>query len=179
MVADSPVDPLGTKPLEPCAICHSTKRWNAASSIWPFVKGVMRAGMDPKNMHNLRGAFAHMAANLVGSVRPGKASLCITVVATCVFFAMPAGAFTTGETSAARTALADADRGRWDDAYQVADHASFPLLTKLVTWLDYTNQGTAADFAHVSAFILANPDWPSQNTLRKRAEDVIGDADSA
>ena len=120
-----------------------------------------------------------MAANLVGSVRPGKASLCITVVAICVFFAPPAPAFTAAETSATRTALADADRGRWDDAYQAAAHANFPLLTKLITWLDYTNQGTAADFNHVSAFILANPDWPSQNTLRKRAEDVIGDADAA
>jgi len=135
--------------------------------------------MDPKNMHNLRGAFAHMAANLVGGVRPGKASLRITAVVCCMLFAAPAQAFTPAETAATRSALADIDHGRWDDAYQAADRAHFPLLAKLVGWLDYTQQGTATDFAHVSAFIQANPDWPSQNTLRKRAEDVIGDADAA
>ncbi len=134
--------------------------------------------MDPENMHNLRGAFAHIVPNLIGGARAGKASLCIAVAALTLVLplsAASAASFTNGETAAARSAMADVDRGRWDDAYQAAERAHFPLLTKLVTWFDYTRQGTATDFQHISAFIDQNPDWPSQNLLRKRAEDEIDD----
>jgi len=44
----------GYQPLEPCDICHSTNRWKAASSILPSVKGVIKAVIDPENIHNLR-----------------------------------------------------------------------------------------------------------------------------
>ncbi|MDB5392537.1 MAG: hypothetical protein JWM91_43 [Rhodospirillales bacterium] len=90
-----------------------------------------------------------------------------------------AGAFTTGETAAARSAIADIDHGKWEDAYAVADRAHFPLLTKLVTWLDLTRSGTVNDFPHHSAFIDQNPDWPQQTLLRKHAEDAITDSTPA
>lgn len=91
----------------------------------------------------------------------------------------PAGAFTAGETAAARSAMADIDHGKWDDAYVVADRAHFPLLTKLVTWLDLTRPAAMSDFSHYSAFIDQNPDWPSQTTLKKHAEDAISDSTPA
>ena len=40
---------------------------------------------------------------------------------------LPAEAFTAGETSAARTAIADVDHGKWDAAYGVADEAAYSL----------------------------------------------------
>jgi soluble lytic murein transglycosylase len=119
-----------------------------------------------------------MGPNLVGSVRPGKARLrmaAVAVLAVLVVAPPASAAFTKAEISAARTAMADIDRGRWNDAYSVAEGAHFPLLNKIVAWLDYTRQGTAASFAQISAFIVQNPDWPMQNALRKRAEDSIDD----
>jgi len=84
-----------------------------------------------------------------------------------------AWAFTGSETAAAKTAILDVDQGKWDAAYAVADDAHFPLLTKLVTWMDLTRSGTGADFPHLRSFIQENPDWPQQNTLRRHAEDAI------
>jgi len=88
---------------------------------------------------------------------------------------LPAGAFTASETAAARAAIADVDHGKWDAAYEVADQAHFPLLTKLVTWLDMTRPGTGADFEHLMAFMQENPDWPQQTLLKRHAEDAITD----
>jgi soluble lytic murein transglycosylase len=136
--------------------------------------------MDPENMHNLRGAYAHIVGNLVGGARRGKARLLACAVATIALLPTgPAHAFTAGETAAARSAIVDVDGGRWDAAYAVADQAHFPLLTKLVTWLDMTRPGTSADFPHLRAFIQENPDWPQQNLLKRHTEDAITDATPA
>jgi len=49
-VAASPVEPIGTMPSMPSAICHSTKSPRAASSTAPsVVKGVMIAVMAPRS----------------------------------------------------------------------------------------------------------------------------------
>jgi len=87
-----------------------------------------------------------------------------------------AEAFTASETAAARAAIADVDQGKWDAAYAAADDAKFPLLTKLITWMELTRPGNSADFTHLRGFIQQNPDWPQQNTLRRRAEDAITDS---
>jgi soluble lytic murein transglycosylase len=139
--------------------------------------------MDPKNMHNLRGAFAHIVLNLVGGAHAGKvrrhSALAMTLTAVLSFSSIQAHAFTAAEIGAAKSAIADIDHGKWDDAYAAADRAQFPVLTKLVTWLDLTRSGTAADFSHYSSFIDQNPDWPQQNLLRKHAEDSITDGTPA
>lgn len=88
----------------------------------------------------------------------------------------PAQAFTGSETAAAKTAILDVDHGKWEAAYEAADEAHFPLLTKLITWMDLTRPGTGADFSHLRSFIQGNPDWPQQNTLRRHAEDAITDS---
>ena len=49
-VADSPVVPQATRAWLPCAICHSRKSQNAASSTAPAVNGVTSAGIEPENM---------------------------------------------------------------------------------------------------------------------------------
>ncbi len=87
-----------------------------------------------------------------------------------------AASISEGEIVAARTALDDVDRGRLDDARQVAERSHFPLLGKLVDWLDLTIPGTSADFGHIARLIDQNPDWPSQTLLKKHAEDAIADS---
>ena len=91
----------------------------------------------------------------------------------------PAQAFTGSETAAAKTAILDVDHGKWEAAYAAADDAHFPLLTKLITWMDLTRPGSGADFTHLRAFIQENPDWPQQNMLRRHAEDAITDSTPA
>jgi soluble lytic murein transglycosylase len=133
--------------------------------------------MDPENMHNLRGARTPIGWNLVAAALAGKARLLACTVAVAAGLAgVPAWAFTGSETAAARTAILDVDNGKWDSAYAAAEDAHFPLLTKLVTWLDMTRPGTAADFTHLRAFIQENPDWPQQTLLRRHAEDAIADS---
>jgi soluble lytic murein transglycosylase len=104
----------------------------------------------------------------------------LAVIGLAWFAAMPgaSAAFTPKDIAAARTAMAQADRGDWNAAYQTADSAHFPLLTKLIEWFDLTRPGSQADFLHYMRFIGQNPDWPSQNLLKKHAEDAITDGQS-
>jgi soluble lytic murein transglycosylase len=134
--------------------------------------------MEPKNIHNLRRAYAHLAATLVGGERTGKTAFCLAMAITLAFPAplTAAATISEGEIAAARTALEDVDRGKLDDAHQVAERSHIPLLGKLVDWLDLTRPGTSADFGHIARFIDQNPDWPSQTLLKKHAEDAIADS---
>jgi soluble lytic murein transglycosylase len=133
--------------------------------------------MDPENMHNLRGACAPFGWNLVGGAVAGKARLLACSIAAAVMLVgSPAKAFTGSETAAAKAAILDVDKGKWDGAYAAADEAHFPLLTKLITWLDLSRPGTTADFAHLRAFVQENPEWPQQNLLRRHAEEAITDS---
>lgn len=75
--------------------------------------------------------------------------------------------------SAADTALAAAARRDWTEAYSIAAKSGDPVLRKLVAWADYTAPGTRASFTDISGFLKANPDWPSQATLRRNAEEAM------
>src|ERR1700748_1670485 len=44
----SPVVPTGTRPLVPSEICQFTSERKAASSSEPFLKGVTKAGNEPR-----------------------------------------------------------------------------------------------------------------------------------
>jgi soluble lytic murein transglycosylase len=137
--------------------------------------------MDPENMQNLRGAFAHIAATLIGGAHGGKvrAGLAGAVLAVLLPLAAPAASLQPNEIAAARTAMGDIDRGKWDDAHQVAERARFPILEKLVEWFDLTRSATPADFPRITGFIDQNPDWPSQGLLKRHAEDAITDGTPA
>lgn len=120
-----------------------------------------------------------MAVNLIaadgrGKARPGMPAACL---AACfvLLAAGPASAVTGAEAGAARAVMADIDRGKWDDARQVAQRAHSPLLAKLVEWLSLTQPGANADFGEITRFIQENQDWPSQGLLKRHAEDAITD----
>jgi soluble lytic murein transglycosylase len=138
--------------------------------------------MDPENMNNLRWARAPIAANLVAAPRTGKLRparfypilLCLALA----FWtpALSAASVTAAERSAAGAALADIDRGQWDAAHDAARQAHFPLLEKLVEWLDLTRPAGSAEFSRFTRFIDQNPDWPSLTLLKKHAEEAIADS---
>ena len=79
---------------------------------------------------------------------------------------------------AGRMAMAAANAGRWAEAESLARNAD-PAIAKTVTWLrlQQRGQGSASE---IVGFVLANPDWPGQDNLGRRAEETLaGDADDA
>jgi len=72
-----------------------------------------------------------------------------------------------------REAFAHAQRGRFEDAHQWAARASDKLLGTALKWMHYVEPRSGASFAEITRFISANPSWPQQTTLRRRAEEAI------
>src|SRR5580693_5324535 len=64
-------------------------------------------------------------------------------------------------------------KSRSDEAANLENTISDPLARKLVEWLVLRSDDTTANFARYSAFIAANPSWPSIVTLRRRAEAML------
>ena len=81
--------------------------------------------------------------------------------------------------SAALAALTAAHAGDWTKAYAEAGHSENPLAQKIVRWLDYTRADPSGRFFEISEFIKQNPDWPLQQTLRRRAEEAMGSESDA
>lgn len=75
--------------------------------------------------------------------------------------------------SSADAALAAAAQRDWTQAYAIAAKSGDPVLRKVVAWAEYVTPGTRASFADISAFLKANPDWPSQAILRRHAEEAM------
>lgn len=71
-----------------------------------------------------------------------------------------------------KEAFAKARDGKWHEARRLADRARERLPAKLLLALELASSG---DFATVVDFIAQNPDWPYQNGLRLRAEELAAD----
>lgn len=71
-------------------------------------------------------------------------------------------------------AFAEAKRGRWSTAHNIAARANDPLGAKILRWMDYSRPHNYAAFTEISAFIVANPDWPRQRQLAAAAETAMG-----
>ena len=72
-------------------------------------------------------------------------------------------------------ALELVDKSDWQAARQVAGEAKDPLPAKLVDWYWLRVQGGGASFADLDGFMRANPEWPDQATLQRRAEEALND----
>jgi len=73
-------------------------------------------------------------------------------------------------------AFAAAKRGDWSRGQRVAGNAADPLPGLVLRWLHAEQSGSGANFAEITAFIDAHPDWPGQPQLRRHAEEAIGTA---
>jgi soluble lytic murein transglycosylase len=71
-------------------------------------------------------------------------------------------------------ALGAADANRWPDAVSLARRSGLPVAPKIIEWMRLTDENGGGSFEEVTAFIAANPDWPHQDRLRRRAEEAMG-----
>ena len=67
--------------------------------------------------------------------------------------------------------LADNDAGRFD----LSATGREPLFDALVTWDRLRRDNAPASFGEIAAFLQANPGWPGETALRRRAEKLIDD----
>lgn len=84
--------------------------------------------------------------------------------------AAPAPVLAPHERPVYEAAVTAAQNGQFQDAAALAGQTQDPLLIKLVQWLELIEPRRVGDFATVARFIAENPDWPSQERLRLRAE---------
>lgn len=85
----------------------------------------------------------------------------------------PAAALSAGDLHLYKRAFKLIQVNDWTDARLLADRAADPLPGKAIQWLDLTRHGSRASFAEIAAFIRANPDWPRQDLLQRRAEEAM------
>lgn len=72
-----------------------------------------------------------------------------------------------------RQALAWSETGKLNEARFAIDAPNDPLFDKLLRWTDYTKSRGGSQFTELAEFIEANPEWPNQAALRKRAEELL------
>jgi soluble lytic murein transglycosylase len=72
--------------------------------------------------------------------------------------------------AAAKQAIELIRRGEWKDPTTLAATVKNPVARKVVEWTLLRRSDSAAKFQRYVAFLRANPDWPSQPLLRRRAE---------
>ncbi|HEX4237960.1 MAG TPA: lytic transglycosylase domain-containing protein, partial [Xanthobacteraceae bacterium] len=75
--------------------------------------------------------------------------------------------------SAVKQALDLVRKNRQDEATATANSITDPLARKLVEWVILRSEDGSSDFSRYSAFINANPSWPSIPLLRRRAEAAL------
>jgi soluble lytic murein transglycosylase len=75
--------------------------------------------------------------------------------------------------SAVKQALDLVPKNRQDEATAAANSITDPLARKLVEWVILRSEDGSNDFSRYSAFINANPSWPSIPLLRRRAEAAL------
>ncbi len=79
----------------------------------------------------------------------------------------------TGDLSALRSAVSLAKSGKGRDALSAAQQLDDPVARSLVTWLVIRNAANDLGFDGIVAFMRDKPGWPTQTTLRKKAEAVL------
>ena len=75
-------------------------------------------------------------------------------------------------------AIKAAAKNNWGKAHAIVATAHNPLLSKILTWAYLREPGQHASFSERTAFIAANPKWPSTESMRRHAENVIDSNDS-
>ena len=96
-------------------------------------------------------------------------------LAAAVLLAVPAlGSETRGlsvsDEALYRDAFAAVESKNWPKALRLAAAGENPLPGKVILWLELTRAASKPGFDALAAFLIENPDWPSQTTLRAKAE---------
>ncbi|MDP7392181.1 MAG: hypothetical protein QGH07_10115, partial [Alphaproteobacteria bacterium] len=72
--------------------------------------------------------------------------------------------------AAYKRAFKHADKGNWKGAAWAAAKAKHPLPAKALQWMRIGDNRTTLEFREIVAFIDANPHWPHQLKMQRRAE---------
>lgn len=65
------------------------------------------------------------------------------------------------------------DAGHLADAKRIAAEGQDKVATKLFRWIELQQPRSGPVFEDIAGFIDANPDWPNQDTLARRAEEAL------
>jgi len=84
-----------------------------------------------------------------------------------------AGTLTADDEHLYKLAFDSAHKQHFDWALTTSHRAHNKLLGKVLEWQYYVTPGSGAEFAEITGFMHANPDWPQQTTLERRAEEAI------
>jgi soluble lytic murein transglycosylase len=119
-----------------------------------------------------------MPAASAGSAERGMPNATLAYAPPATSGGLPLAAAATTSTAptdmdAVKQALGFVHSSRIGEATAVERGIADPLARKLVEWVILRNDDNDADFARYSAFISANPSWPSIVTLRRRAEAML------
>jgi len=71
------------------------------------------------------------------------------------------------------SAFAAAKARDWSRMRLIGDEIENPTLRKLITWVDLIRSSADLPFEDRASFVLENPDWPWQRTLRRLAEESM------
>lgn len=80
---------------------------------------------------------------------------------------------TTRESRNWRDAFTATERGRWRRARRAAGKGRDKLLAKIHRWFHLIQPNARIPFAEIAAFVEANPNWPDQDKLARRAEESM------
>jgi soluble lytic murein transglycosylase len=72
-------------------------------------------------------------------------------------------------------AFAAAEAGRWDEVHRLTSQGREVIANKVLRWLEMQQPRSGVSFEDLAAFIDANPDWPMQDILMRRAEEALVD----
>jgi soluble lytic murein transglycosylase len=70
-------------------------------------------------------------------------------------------------------AFAAAEAGRWSEVRKLAAQGREPIANKVLRWRELQEPNSGVAFEDLAAFIDANPDWPMQDILMRRAEEAL------
>ena len=78
----------------------------------------------------------------------------------------------TSERDLLARAYAASEAGRREEAQKLASQSSEGLARDLFFWLDLQEPRNNASFDDIVEFLVANPDWPAEDVLMRRAEEA-------
>ena len=102
-----------------------------------------------------------------------RKGLAIGVIALCFNTMAQAAALSPEDEAIYRMAFDAAHKRHFDVAQAAALTAQDKLLAKALEWDDDLSANSGAEFGQITGFMRANPDWPQQAVLERRAEEAI------
>ncbi len=130
----------------------------------------------------LHGGFHRLRLVLAAALVAGTAAAAVAAPAPKAATALPVPATTAlppllkpDQQALYQRAFEALDAGRADEARQLARQGGNKLADKIFRWAELQLPHSGAAFEDIAAFIDANPSWPHQDVLMRRAEESLVD----